>query len=637
VFFDPPYALQQAPTVAGPSLSPVTPGAPDSLSQTQSVAGPSLTAGGGAATTTKAKPASVGVPTIAAQTQSNAVPAKSDQDPTTAATNSAPRASLPDPSPAVDPTNVTPQVERPSKLPGGTQGGGNNPGTIGPTIVSQDPPADPARPSASTALSQPPSPGDGVSSNSPGDSSQQADPTAKPVDPTTSNSASRGVGDIIASVLGMTSTPGDNTVSTPAVDSGTSNAGAGDEDPPASAAILTGTGGLVFTAVQSSGNVILGSATVAVGATSNIPGIGSILAQSGGVVVHGHTQAFTAMPPKAVADAAQASGSVAPTVGTIDGQAFTVLPQAGDPSAVEVANGGTTITGAVGSVATLGGHIISIPSAGGAVIGTDDNAITLAPSQDAADTGPSAAAVVTIGGSRITENAASGFVIGSQTLMPGKSGIIVSGTTYSLLPSGTALVANGATQNIAPSPAVTSEAAVYTVGGQTLTEGPSAEVVIAGTTLQPGRESVILGTTYSLDASGSALIVNGVTHTIQDAPTTTSAVPYFTVDSKTITEGPLSDIVISGLTLRPGSVTVIAGTTYSLAPSGGDLVVDGSTQAVQTPHVSVTSSTADISLTETSSGSAASGTSNASVSAFRPHAACLAALSFAIALITLSK
>ncbi|KAK3096356.1 hypothetical protein LTR53_019342, partial [Teratosphaeriaceae sp. CCFEE 6253] len=119
----------------------------------------------------------------------------------------------------------------------------------------------------------------------------------------------------------------------------------------------------------------------------------------------------------------------------------------------------------------------------------------------------------------------------------------------------------------------------FTVGGQTLTPDSSSNLVIAGQTLHPGSPALVIsGTTYSLAPSNSALIVNGATQT-PSTPTpggvTGGALGVFFARGQTLTEDVASNIVISGQTLRPGSATVVGGTTYALAASGTALVVDG--------------------------------------------------------------
>ncbi|KAK1070523.1 hypothetical protein LTR33_010630 [Friedmanniomyces endolithicus] len=269
---------------------------------------------------------------------------------------------------------------------------------------------------------------------------------------------------------------------------------------------------------------------------------------------------------------------------TVDGQAFTVKPAANDPSAVVVANGATTATLAPGATTVIGNQHISAPSSGGVVVGSGSGAATLAPAASPADpagSGPARLPAITAGNSVVTpDNTASQYVVGSQTLAPGSSAIVVSGTTYSLAPSGTALVANGVTQALPSAGPASSGPSYFIAGGQTLSQDSSSNVVVAGQTLHPGSQTVIAGTTYSLAPSATALAVNGITQSLHPGSSASAALPYFTAGGQTLTQDSSSNLVIAGQTLHPGSQTVIAGTTYSLAPSATALAVNGVTQSL---------------------------------------------------------
>ncbi|KAK0793156.1 hypothetical protein LTR02_001610 [Friedmanniomyces endolithicus] len=278
------------------------------------------------------------------------------------------------------------------------------------------------------------------------------------------------------------------------------------------------------------------------------------------------------------------SQTSSPQTATVGGQAFTVKPAANDPSAVVVANGATTATLAPGATTVIGNQHISAPSSGGVVVGSGSGAATLAPAASPADpagSGPARLPAITAGNSVVTpDNTASQYVVGSQTLAPGSSAIVVSGTTYSLAPSGTALVANGVTQALPSAGPASSGPSYFIAGGQTLSQDSSSNVVVAGQTLHPGSQTVIAGTTYSLAPSATALAVNGITQSLHPGSSASAALPYFTAGGQTLTQDSSSNLVIAGQTLHPGSQTVIAGTTYSLAPSATALAVNGVTQSL---------------------------------------------------------
>ncbi|KAG9682501.1 hypothetical protein KCU95_g14220, partial [Aureobasidium melanogenum] len=135
--------------------------------------------------------------------------------------------------------------------------------------------------------------------------------------------------------------------------------------------------------------------------------------------------------------------------------------------------------------------------------------------------------VITLGSSVITPNAASEYVIGTQTLLPGASAIKIQGTTYSLAPSGTVLVVNGATSPISAS--------------------HTTAILVAGQTLSPGTELAVQGTTYSFSPSGTAILINGKPSSLPTSAT--GETPFF---------------VIGTATLKPGEAVTVQGTTYSI-------------------------------------------------------------------------
>ncbi|KAI4123754.1 MAG: hypothetical protein LQ338_005126 [Usnochroma carphineum] len=134
---------------------------------------------------------------------------------------------------------------------------------------------------------------------------------------------------------------------------------------------------------------------------------------------------------------------------------------------------------------------------------------------------------------------------------------------------------------------------------------PLTPLVEGGSTLIPGAAPLtILGTTYSIAPSGTAVVVNGATASFPATAGNTSPPPPFVDDGATVTLG-FSDVTISGGTtysvsssgnaavvivngtpsplsaqggtgsLPPG--VTISGTVYSAAPSGPAVVVNGAT------------------------------------------------------------
>lgn len=189
------------------------------------------------------------------------------------------------------------------------------------------------------------------------------------------------------------------------------------------------------------------------------------------------------------------------------------------------------------------------------------------------------------------------FVLGSgKTLTPG--GVItVSGTTYSMPQdgSGSTIVVNGVTSSLNALP-------VLTIGEQssitaTIEGGTTAFILGPDQTLTPGGVLTISGTTYSLpaSASGSVIVINGVTSTLGQGPIT--AAPDLTIDGKTysatVRDGTTEYVLGTGTTLKPGEAITISGTTYSLDKDGTALVINGKTSTIPKSPASNSATTTD--------------------------------------------
>ncbi|KAF2177239.1 hypothetical protein K469DRAFT_697438 [Zopfia rhizophila CBS 207.26] len=237
---------------------------------------------------------------------------------------------------------------------------------------------------------------------------------------------------------------------------------------------------------------------------------------------------------------------------------------------------------APGQATTINGVVVSVPNGGGPSVVVGGTTIGVNP---AAPTGP---AVLTVGGNTITANPQGQFVVGSQTLTPGGPAIIVDGSTLSLGPSGTIAVVNGVTQTLANAPFITGPPAL-TINGQiipaTVRNGVTQFVVGPGQTLTPGGVIVVGGTTYSMpdDGSGSTIVVNGVTQTLNNA----FGLPVLTLNGQslipaTVVGGTTMWVVGPGQTLTPGGVIVVSGTTFSMpaTASGSVVVINGVTSTL---------------------------------------------------------
>ncbi|KAK1066611.1 hypothetical protein LTR74_006981 [Friedmanniomyces endolithicus] len=543
IFFDPPSALTQAQTAAGPSIPAGGVGQTTTDHQTHHtlpvVALSSTTlAQGPSVPTVSAEPARLS--TISGTDYAISITQFSLYPVALSSTSSAEGPSVP----VASISSGTAADRAPASSASGT---GHHSPLVPQALSSQsNPPEGPAVPTASAAANSPLQVPAAQSASGPND---PAVPTSSvgvggvivsyivpAAIPSPASTTSAGIGGIIASVLGVTR----STASNPAVAASSIDPGNPAAQKPAP------------------GSADPGSQTSSPGAPQAIP--------------------------DSFAPGTRPANAPAPQTATVGGQTFTVKPAANGPSAVVVANGAKTATLAPGATTVIGNQHISAPSSGGVVVGSGSGAATLAPAASSADpagSGPARLPAITIGSVVVTpDHTASQYVVGSQTLAPGSSAIVVSGTTYSLAPSATALVANGVTQPLPSAGPASSGPGFFTAGGQTLSQDSSSNVVVAGQTLHPGSQTVIAGTTYSLAPSATALAVNGVTQSLHSGSSASAPQPYFTAGGHTLTQDSSSNLVIAGQTLHPGSQTVIAGTTYSLAPSATALAVNGVTQSL---------------------------------------------------------
>lgn len=113
-----------------------------------------------------------------------------------------------------------------------------------------------------------------------------------------------------------------------------------------------------------------------------------------------------------------------------------------------------------------------------------------------------------------------GYVIDSQTLLPGGPAITISGVAYSLLPSATQLVVNGQTTTLHPSYGTlftTVSPGPLTLWDHVYTANRAGYYTLApGITLVPGGPPVtVSGSVISLEPQGTAAIIQGSTSAMQ--------------------------------------------------------------------------------------------------------------------------
>ena len=114
-------------------------------------------------------------------------------------------------------------------------------------------------------------------------------------------------------------------------------------------------------------------------------------------------------------------------------------------------------------------------------------------------------AIIKLGSALITQDIASDFIIGSQTLTPGGA-IIVSGTTFYLPVSPTAVVIDGTAIHLSPASDPITIPPVITVDASIITEDAASDFVIGSQTLKPGGQITVSGKVISLDASATVII-----------------------------------------------------------------------------------------------------------------------------------
>jgi len=225
-----------------------------------------------------------------------------------------------------------------------------------------------------------------------------------------------------------------------------------------------------------------------------------------------------------------------------------------------------------GSAVVISDSTYSLPASGNSMV-VNGRTTLIAGGQLQLTAAPS----IVVDGSTITADAASQYVLGSQTLSPNDPAITVSGNTYSLGPSGAALVVNGQTSATQTLSTASSDA----------TTGSRTDYVLDGKTLSPGSSVEISGTTYSLPTTGAGIYINGVSSQL---PTAAPGPPAITIDGIPITPqiepastgtvpsalaSSVSEFIISGQTLLPGSSIIVSGSTYSLPATGPAFYING--------------------------------------------------------------
>jgi hypothetical protein len=306
-----------------------------------------------------------------------------------------------------------------------------------------------------------------------------------------------------------------------------------------------------------------------------------------------------------------------------------VVPSDGGGTRIIV--GGTTVainnepTGA--PVLTVGRNIVTANQQGQFIVGTetlkpggpaitvDGSTLSLGPSGTIAIVNGvtqtlanapfiTAPPVITVGDRVISATLIGGttqYVLGDQTLAPGNI-VTVDGTTYSIPSADGRIVVNGVTSTLTPGQALGRQSITATIK-----DGTTAFIFAPGQTLTPGGVLTVSGTTFSMpaSASGSVIVINGVTSTLAQGPITAAAA--LTINGQTysasIRDGTTEFVLGPNLTLRPGQVVTMSGTTYSLDKEGTALIINGKTSTIPKMPASNSATTTSVSArSSTTSG-----------------------------------
>lgn len=258
------------------------------------------------------------------------------------------------------------------------------------------------------------------------------------------------------------------------------------------------------------------------------------------------------------------------------------------PNAPIITLNGQKLTPDPASHYAVGSHTLI---AGGPAITVNNALYSLAPSATALISGTSTLPLLvkssnipdvrTVDGKTYMPNAASKYVIGSVTLLPGGAAVTINGATYSLALSGTALISGSSTIPIKPpsSPLPTT----LTIDGSVYSGNSASQYVVGSQTLSPNGPAITIGSIpYSLSVgpSGVGLISGTSTSLLSPVLPTNKAGGIITIGGTTYTANSASGFVIDGQMLSPGAAITVSGTKISLGAMSTDVVVGTSTETV---------------------------------------------------------
>lgn len=398
-------------------------------------------------------------------------------------------------------------------------------------------------------------------------------------------SSTTGIGDYVASVIGLLTTA---TAPVPQAEStltathqsgaavqssdilpGTSGAAAGQTHTSAPAlvrpSVLT-IGSSIVTANEAS-QYVVGSQTLAPGSAISVDGNSYSLAPSA-------TALFSNGQPSVLNNVAPSPSQAI----AVDGTSIVYSPLGSSAYVF----GSQTVRG--GESITEGGHVVSVDSTNGVAVIDDSITTSLDQGTIAVATAlptASTAGVLNLSSQSVSYSqlGSSGYVIGSHTVSIGGVAT-VEGHTVSVQPSGSALVVDGSSTVALTEAMQTAAVHVLTAGSVSLSYSPSGSAYIFGSqVLTPGGVITTSGQTLSLGSSGEVVVDGTQTMSLLQAsavsaPTVDVGVGRITIAGETVpfTESG-ADVIVGSQTLSPGSVVTVEGEVLTLAPGQSQILV----------------------------------------------------------------
>ncbi|KAI7202080.1 hypothetical protein KC316_g2446 [Hortaea werneckii] len=275
------------------------------------------------------------------------------------------------------------------------------------------------------------------------------------------------------------------------------------------AAVISGFDTLMTISPAASGGAVITDATLSPGESTNVPGIGNLVAISSGVIADGSTAAFSPL------DTGAASSGVVTGV---------VLSRPSDPAiTISQASGGGAV---VGSATLSSGEQTYVSGMGNIVVQSSGvvvdgstlaySTITSRPESNSVTDGDARAQEFTVDGKTYTASSATGgdIVIAndlSTATIDAAGDLATIGTVIMSAGSSGQLMLGSSTVPMTAAPT----ASAFTAGQQTFTAGSDGDYLFGSQTLIAGGAVTMSGTTYSRPTSGSEVVVNGVTQGLE--------------------------------------------------------------------------------------------------------------------------